>query len=183
MIFVCLGNPGKKYQKTRHSFGRRFGIFIVDNEQARLPARQGAVSSRKKKEEEIIELENGWKMVFLDCFMNESGTFIKKVLKSLNHQPSTINHLVIIHDDLDIPFGEFKIQFGKSAAGHKGVQSIIDALKTKDFWRIRLGISNPEIEKTVSPENFVLMPFTKEEEGRMDEIFEKVVAKILIFDF
>lgn len=179
MTFVCLGNPGKKYQKTRHSFGRRFGIFIMNSE-------QGVVSSRKKKEGEIIELENGWKIVFLNCFMNESGLFLKKILKlrQLADQNNANNNLtikqfsnlVIIHDDLDIPLGEFKIQFGRGGAGHKGVQSIIDSLKTKNFWRIRLGISNPKVEKKVTPDDFVLMPFTKEEEGKLEEIFEKIIT-------
>lgn len=165
-VFICLGNPGKKYQKTRHNAGKMFGNFITSKWEA---------GSKKSKAGEIKNLGDGWKVVFLNCFMNESGLFVEKVLKI---RKLRIENLIVVHDDLDIPFGEFKIQFGRGAAGHKGVQSIIDALQTRDFWRIRLGIRNPQVEKTVGPENFVLMPFTKEEEGKIRGIFEKVLSKL-----
>lgn len=192
MIFVCLGNFEKKYNRTRHNVGRSFGKFLLDkfeilNSKSETNPKPKILNSKRNKDGEIWELENGWRVVFLNCFMNESGVFLKKILKrhpeldsGLKKMSKQVRHddcgnLVIIHDDLDIPFGEFKIQFGRGSAGHKGVESIVDALGTQDFWRVRIGINNPEVEKTVPPENFVLMPFTKNEEERIDNMFESVL--------
>ncbi len=71
--------------------------------------------------------------------MNESGGFVKKIVKKNNVKPE---ELLIIHDDSDIKMGEYKLSFGRSSAGHRGVQSIIDSLKTKNFWRLRIGIGH-----------------------------------------
>ena len=174
MIFVCLGNPGKKYAKTRHNFGRLFGRFIINE----------LMSLRVKKNKfgEIWQLPNNWRVVFLNCFMNESGAcFLKLLSKSRlflsetrNQKPET--KLFVVHDDLDLPFGEFKIQFGRGAAGHHGVESIIKTLETKDFWRIRLGIDEPPAN--IDPEKYVLMPFNRKEKKELPSVFEEVLAKI-----
>ncbi len=178
MIFVCLGNPGEKYSKTRHNVGKMFGQYLIRKRN------DGAIVNSRKSGE-IIRLENNWKIVFLNCFMNESGNCLKKLLKFINHrvvgktfgdarQSSIINHLYLIHDDLDIPFGEFKIQFGKGAAGHHGVESVIENLGTKDFWRIRIGIGKPPAN--IEPEDFVLMLFGKEE--KTEKIFVEVLQEL-----
>jgi len=94
-----------------------------------------------------------------DTFMNDSGSAVLKATK--NYKLPTKN-LVVVHDDIDIPLGKIKVSKGSGSAGHKGVESIIQALGTKDFTRIRIGILPPE-GKPADVENFVLKPFKKEE--------------------
>lgn len=147
IVIVGLGNPGKKYEKTRHNIGSR----VID-------------------ELKSLGLEN----VVLakpTTFMNESGKAVKKLIT--NYKLQTIN-LWIIHDDIDLPLGEFKISFGRGSAGHKGVQSIINELGTKDFNRIRIGIC-PKSGKPENVEKFVLQKFSKEEEKILKETILKVI--------
>lgn len=98
--------------------------------------------------------------------MNGSGKEIKSL--TTDYRLMT-NDLLVVHDDMDLPLGKFKLQFGKSAAGHKGVQSIIDALGTKDFWRLRIGIGNPPAG--VTAEEFVLSPLSKQELKVLEGVF------------
>ena len=161
MIFICLGNPERKYSKTRHNIGKMFGEYLV-----------GDKKGRSLKEGEVFELD-GNKVVFLNCYMNESGKYLKKILKKLNC--FDFNQVYVVHDDLDIPFGEFRIQFARGTAGHHGVDSIVESLATKDFWRIRIGIGKPPVN--IEPEDFVLMPFG-EERGELEEIFVKVLQEL-----
>lgn len=168
MNFVCLGNTGDKYKNTRHNAGRMFGNFI---------AKKLKVQNEKlKKGGRILELENGWQVVFLDCLMNNSGPCLKKLLNFTNYKSLSPSHLYVVHDDLDIPFGEFKVQSNRGAAGHKGVQSIIDALGTKDFGRVRIGIGRPP--ENIPPENYVLVHFVEEEKKKLEKVFEEVIEKL-----
>ncbi|MBI2450130.1 MAG: peptidyl-tRNA hydrolase [Candidatus Nealsonbacteria bacterium] len=146
MLIVGLGNPGKKYKNTRHNVGH----MVIDE----------------------LEKENldGFTLAKTDAFMNESGMAVKKLTK--NYKLKTIN-LVIVHDDIDLPLGEFKIQKGRGAAGHKGVQSVINELKTKDFWRVRIGIC-PKGGKPANVEKFVLQNFTKEEQKILTGIISEI---------
>ena len=152
ILIVGLGNPGKKYEKTRHNIGSR----IID-------------------ELESLNLEN----VVLakpTTFMNESGKAVKSLTK--NYKLKTIN-LFIIHDDIDLPLGKIRIGIGRGAAGHKGVESIINELKTKNFIRFRIGIK-PE-PYTLTPktlDRFVLQKFNKEEEKIIKEVIKKIVEAI-----
>jgi PTH1 family peptidyl-tRNA hydrolase len=111
---VGLGNPGEEYELTRHNTGR---LALAD--------------FAKKKERKNI------KLIFPDTFMNKSGLALKPIIKS----KKMAEHLIVVHDDLDLPLGRFKIVFGKDSAGHKGAESVMRNIKTKDFIRIRVGIS------------------------------------------
>lgn len=161
MIFVCLGNPEKKYLKTRHNFGRLFGRYLVN---------KFSGEENKLKTGQVFNLKNGWQVIFLNCYMNQSGKCLMAIKRKLK-----LDDFYLVHDDLDIPFGEFKIQFGRRPAGHHGVESVINALGEK-FWRIRLGIGrSPE---GIDPEKFVLMPFSENEKVKLDEIFNEVYQRI-----
>ena len=85
-----------------------------------------------------------------------------------------IKNLIVIHDDIDLPLGEFKISKNRGSAGHKGVQSIINELKTKDFSRVRIGIC-PKIGKPKAVEKFVLQNFTKTEEKALQAVIPKII--------
>lgn len=110
-IVVGLGNPGDEYVLTRHNAGRMAAEFMAPKVSA--------------------------KVVTIDTFMNKSGNAVKKVIKS----KKAAKKLIVIHDDLDLPLGEIKISYNRGSGGHKGVESIIRALKTEAFIRIRIGIS------------------------------------------
>ena len=112
-ILVGLGNPGKEYEDTRHNVGREFLLEIGKN----LPKKPIIVTP--------------------DTFMNNSGYAVKPLVTS----KKAAEQLVVLHDDLDLPLGTVKVSFGRGSAGHKGVESIERAVKTKDYIRIRIGIS------------------------------------------
>ena len=132
-IIVGLGNPGQEYEGTRHNTGR----IIVDNFGKSIGVKEW--SDNKKLKAETSEGKLGKNTVLLikpNTFMNKSGDALKGLIKS----KKAAETLVVIHDDLDIPFGKIKMSFNKSAGGHRGVESIIKAVKTEGFIRMRIGI-------------------------------------------
>lgn len=147
---IGLGNPGKKYINTRHNVG----FMIVD----------------VLEKEDLKELA----LAKTETFMNLSGSAVKKLMKKRGLRP---DNLILVHDDIDIPLGEFKIQKGKSSAGHKGVQSIINELGTKDFYRARIGVC-PKRGKPENVEKFVLQNFTREEKEIIKKLIDKMPEEI-----
>ena len=149
-LIVGLGNPGKKYKNTRHNVGFK---AIDELKKQKL---EGAVLAKPK------------------TFMNQSGRAVREMIRNLKLE---IRNLIVVHDDIDLPLGKFKIQKSRGAAGHKGVQSIINELKTKDFWRIRIGIC-PKTGKPKNVEKFVLQKFTREEEKTIKEVIKKATSEV-----
>ncbi len=143
-LIVGLGNPGKEYENTPHNVG-----FMVLDE-------------FNKKE------LPGVRFFKPNTFMNNSGIAVKKEMRKLKLKPS---HLIVVHDDIDIPLGQIKISQNKGSAGHKGVESIIQALGTKVFTRIRIGIC-PSAGKPENVESFVLKKFSKEESQILKQSIE-----------
>jgi len=144
-LIVGLGNPGKKYENTRHNVG----ASVIEKL-------------------EFLNLAN----VILakpTTFMNESGKAVKSLTKN---RRILAKNLIIIHDDIDLPIGAIKISFDAGSAGHKGVESIINSLGTKNFTRLRIGIQ-PKAGKLEDVENFVLKKFTKGEAKIVDEAINK----------
>ena len=137
-LLVGLGNPGKAYEHTYHNAGRLFAdcllktLFPLPDAKFRKPA--------ASKNFEYLKTENA---IFVRplLFMNESGAAVQAALKFFSVRPE---ELLIIHDDSDIELGSYKISFGRGAGGHRGAESIIQKLKTKKFWRIRIGIRQKE---------------------------------------
>jgi PTH1 family peptidyl-tRNA hydrolase len=174
-IIVGLGNIGKDYERTRHNAGfmaldviaRGFGFDAFRHED--------------KFEAEIAEGGIGGEKVILvkpQTFMNASGRAASKVLCFYKQGPQD---LLVLHDDLDIPLGEYRASFGSRSAGHKGVQSIIDCVGTQDFKRLRIGIKIPD--RKIPTERYVLANFTKEEMGMIEKViasFPEAIEKELI---
>ena len=106
-------------------------------------------------------------------YMNESGKVAKLVLKNLKAEAGS---LIVVHDDSDIKLGEYKISFGRSSAGHNGVQSIIESLGTKNFWRLRIGIRKKDIRKKAS--ELVLKKITVGNAELMCSAFQKATKEI-----
>ena len=134
ILIVGLGNPGKKYINNRHNVGHIF-IDYLANELTRSQI-------------------NVLKIVKTDCFMNQSGVFVKKFIEN---RKLKIENLFVVHDDLDIPLGKFHIQFAVGPQLHNGLESIEDHLHTKDFWRVRIGIDNEFPVKLMLYKTFCLM--------------------------
>jgi len=134
-LIVGLGNPGKEYEKTRHNIGR----IVLDDFAKSVDFPE--FDDSKKYKALISEGKLGNKKVLLlepETFMNLSGKAVALAVKENN---ILVENIVVIYDDLDLGLGDFKISFGRGSGGHKGIESIIKSLKTKDFIRIRVGIS------------------------------------------
>ena len=106
--------------------------------------------------------------------MNESGKEVKQL--TINHKLLT-RDLLVAHDDLDLEPGQWKLQFNRSSAGHKGVQSVIDELGTQEFWRLRIGVSKPPEGKTAN--QFVVEKPTKEELKLIEKAIEESISPVL----
>ena len=172
-IIIGLGNPGRKYKFTRHNLGQS----VLDRWQRklkfpgfRLEKKIGAhLSEGKLGKEKII-------LAFLKTYMNSSGKAVNSLKK---YCKSRVNNIIVIHDDIDLPLGKIRISKGKGAAGHKGIQSIIDELGTKNFIRFRIGIKPKGY--TISSKNlekFVLKEFTKKEKVAITESTKKCMAAL-----
>jgi len=168
-LIIGLGNPTKKYKNTRHNIG----FMVIDQ----LAADQSWVMN-KKIEAALSEKEiNGATVLLLkpQTFMNNSGAAVLKICKKENIKPANI---IIINDDKDLNFGDIRVKLGASSAGHKGVQSIIERLGTKDFYRVRIGIKNPLLDK-IGTEKFVLQNFNPEEKKLLPQIIDHAITKII----
>jgi len=136
---VGLGNPGVEYEGTRHNTGR----IAVSKLAKDLEAEEFEFS--KKTNALVSEIKIGKEKLTLilpETFMNKSGNavsyFVKPKLKTAKHG---LENLIIVHDDLDLPLGTFKISYNKGVGGHRGLDSVAKAVKTLEFVRVRIGIS------------------------------------------
>lgn len=152
-LIIGLGNFGEKYKNTRHNVGQ---MTICK------------LQSISKNTNIILKIS--------DKFMNDSGEFVIKQLKE--HKLETSN-LYIIHDDLDIPLGKYKIQFGKGPREHNGINDIQEKLGTNDFWYVRVGVDNRNPENRIPGEQYVLEDFTNEEKVILKATIEKICKKLV----
>lgn len=174
---VGLGNPGEKYQNTRHNVG--WLMLDALSESALLP---DSISSSKysgRVSEGIFEGEEVT-LLYPDTYMNNSGTAVAKLVPK-----NEADKLVVVYDDVDIPLGEIKISFGRGAGGHNGISSIINTLGTKDFVRIRVGVANRHFwtKEPVRPKGgklnrHVLGKFTRKEDKTVGEVSQVVIKAI-----
>lgn len=157
-LIIGIGNPGEKYVNTRHNVG---WIVVEALQKTKLP--KGVVVKKT------------------DVFMNDSGVFVLRQIKNLRPQGTKllkIKNLYIVHDDLDIPLGGFKIQFGRGPKDHNGIKSIDSELGTNGYYRIRVGIENREPENKISGEKYTLEDFTREEREVLDKVILKICKEI-----
>ena len=145
ILIVGLGNPGEKFEKTWHNLGKETLENLAKN------SNFSSFKENKKKKFSFSQKEVfGQKIILAKSmtYMNESGEAVKNLLSFLKLKPK---NLWLIHDDLDIPLGKLKISKNRSSAGHKGVESIINYLGTKNFVRFRVGlVSGTEVLKKSS---------------------------------
>jgi len=169
MLIVGLGNPGSEYRHTRHNIGREIvEQFREKNDfpDFRFEKKWNAHISEKRIGKEKVAL------VLPETMMNNSGKTVGPLLRFLRIAGK---NLFVIHDDADIPLGKGKMAFAKSSAGHKGVESVIRALKKSEFWRFRIGIG---AKRDVPAEKLVLKRWRPEEARAVKKIAAKTLSAL-----
>ena len=165
-LIVGLGNPGEKYEQTRHNAG----FVVVDH----LAGQKDAAWHKENKFRCLLAEDDGHIYAKPLTGMNLSGEAVGKVATYFKIEPQD---LFVIHDDVDFPFGTYKIQSGRESAGHKGVGDIMQKMGTKDYWRIRVGIGRPA-EDSYSIADYVLAKFSSEEIVGLKEISQEISSRI-----
>src|SRR3989338_3860369 len=168
-FIIGLGNPGETYRGTRHSVGRA----TVEH----FSKKNGFPELKFDKEINALIAEGkiekqGVTLLLPETFMNKSGETIKKL--HATYYKLQAEQLIVIHDDLDLPLGVMKISFNRGSGGHSGVESIARALKTREFIRVRIGISpkkKPQGEKKVN--DFILGHFKPLELTVLKKVMQK----------
>ena len=166
MILVAgLGNPGPRYEATRHNVGFR----VVD----RWVERHGGASWRDKFEGQLasVDCKSGERVLVLKpmTFMNLSGHCVRAAMSFFKIDPAD---LLLVHDELDLPFGEYRLKQGGGAAGHNGVSSIIERLGTDAFARLRFGIGRAPADFVGSVADFVLESFPLADRAQLTELID-----------
>jgi PTH1 family peptidyl-tRNA hydrolase len=168
-IIAGLGNPGPKYQKTRHNAG----FMALD-----AMASQAGEKWTESRRFQALQCRLGSDLLIKpQTFMNESGRSVRAAADYYKLTSEDMSGcLVVLHDDLDIAMGSYKISVDSRSAGHNGVQSIIDHLGTKNFTRVRLGIAR--VEKDASGRDYVLAPFSAEEQAALEQAIGAAIKEI-----
>jgi PTH1 family peptidyl-tRNA hydrolase len=159
-LIVGLGNPGKKYDRTRHNIG----FMVLD----RLSDKSGVAIDKEKGAALIGEWNRGGEKVLLvkpQTYMNLSGQALAVLFR---YHPVEAEDVVVVHDDLDLPFGRIRIRQQGGTGGHRGMISVAGVLGERPFCRLRIGIGRPP--PAIDPADFVLQRFTPEEAARLPEI-------------
>lgn len=169
-LLVGLGNPGEKYEKTRHNIGfMALDFFLKENN----------FTWKKTEKDQRYSLLNlfGSHFIALEplTFMNESGRSVKYIKEKFKIESKDI---LVIHDDLDMPNGRIKIKVEKSSGGHHGVGDIMQALGKKDFINLKIGIEHPQTQSVVS---WVLGRFSQTQMGEISDAIIK--SSEIITDF
>lgn len=167
-LVVGLGNPGREYAQTRHNVG--FQIVT------RLAEKHGLSFSRMQNEALVAAGRIGGARVVLakpQTWMNESGRAVGPLTRFYKVEPA---RLLVIYDDLDIPAGTLRLRSEGGSGGHKGMRSIIERLSGQDFPRLRVGIGRPPGRMDAA--DYVLQPFTRDEEILIDSARDRAVAAI-----
>lgn len=171
-IYVGLGNPGKEYQKTRHNAGFMF-VEAVAKELSL------TFKFEKKFNAELAVKRDDLFLIKPQTFMNNSGQALRAFLDYLKidmQDPfAGPEDLIVVHDDLDLPLGTYKLQKGIGPKEHNGLQSIYQHLGTKDFWHLRLGIDSRNGLRNIAPADYVLQRMSLKQQ----EIFNKSIKQLL----
>lgn len=165
-LFFGLGNPGTEYKNSRHNLGQ----MVID----KLSKDLNFELSKKNKLLSFIGESSKNIFAISTEYMNLSGISVQKVASFYKISPENI---YLIHDDLDLPIGEWRLQFDRGPAGHNGVKSTIENLGTQAFWRIRIGIGHPN---QIPVEDYVLKPFSSDEKNVINSLFKELTFKELL---
>lgn len=168
-IVIGLGNPGNKYLYTRHNAGFLFLSAFADKIHCEIKKKQANAVTGYSEEYDVM-------LVKPLTYMNMSGVAVHALIKKYNINPQD---MIVVHDDIDIPIGRVKFHYNRSSAGHKGIESIIQHIGTKEFYRIRIGIGKPVI--TGQTVEHVLSEFSPNELRLLESLFDKLSEGIQMF--
>lgn len=181
-LFIGLGNPGEKYTHTRHNVGFMFVDYLLATRNAQIKNQQTTIftpdSYLKAHVAKIRTNTDDWILLKPQTYMNKSGESVRTAIRKFfpNDQRPTTNDLIVVHDDLDIPFGKCKVQI-QGPKLHNGIESIENHLHRNDFIRIRIGVDNRPPENRIPGETYVLQDFTQEELKLLETIFPQILIR------
>jgi PTH1 family peptidyl-tRNA hydrolase len=165
-LVVGIGNPGKEYAKTRHNAGFLFIDFFLEK-----IGKEAYTEKEKYGGILYVLLEYDVYLFKPFSYVNLSGKPVKKAYSGLGI--TSYDDLWVVHDDTELPFGEWRHKFGGGHKGHNGIRSIIEELGTRDFHRIRIGIGRPNNKDLAS---YVLAEFKEEEQAYLPQIYEDIYS-------
>jgi len=166
ILLVGLGNPGPQYASTRHNVG----FMAVDAFCTPKTAAERVVSFQPRFEGQFAELSRGAEHVFVlkpETFMNASGRSVRAAASYLGVGPASV---LVVHDELDIPFGELRLKSGGGDGGHRGLRSISGELADPSYARLRIGIGRPPAHFQGDVADFVLQAFALEERSELTRV-------------
>lgn len=161
-VVAGLGNPGEQYARTRHNAG----FMVLDEYQHTFSPTQRFSYSTKFKSDLLQDHE--LTMMKPQTYMNDSGKAVQALLRFYKIQD--FHDLYIVHDDLDLPFGSYKLQFGTGPKIHNGLLSLYRALGTEDFWHVRVGVDSRNGDRTLPGYVYVMQQLTMDEETQMSKV-------------
>jgi PTH1 family peptidyl-tRNA hydrolase len=167
-IVAGLGNPGERYEKTRHNLGARVVELLVE--------RMGTRLKRHKSGCLVAEGRLAGSAVVLarpTTYMNDSGRPLARLMRFYKQPPA---RLLVVHDELDLAFGVMRVKSGGGTAGHNGVASLVAHLHSKDFLRLRIGVGRPPGGR--DPVDYVLSQFTSTERGELELVLQEAAAAV-----
>ncbi len=170
-IIIGLGNPGREYKDTRHNFG----FMLIDRLIVRLNA-QGMKIQSKAIITSGVDKENKIILAKPQTFMNLSGQSVQGLV---HFYKVPLSNILLAHDDLDLPFGTFRIRPDGGAGGQKGIASTIEQLGTKEFPRLRLGIDRPPGRMDAAA--YVLQSFSRDETSELSTVLDRAADAVLEF--
>ena len=162
-LVIGLGNPGKKYERTRHNVG----FLVIDQ----IASENGVKVKSKRCNALVGEWSSRSEKVVLakpQVYMNRSGETVRALIREFNASPQDI---VLVYDDLDLPFGRIRVRSKGSAGGHRGVASVIESLAGAQFHRVRVGIGRPP--EGMDSADYVLEPFSAREVAELDSVVSR----------
>ncbi len=160
-LIIGLGNPDPEYAATYHNVGHQFILFLIKNQE--MCATDGTAP--------LCAI----KLLKTDAYMNESGACVKIALKKYTLKP---DQAIVAHDDSDITMGAYKMSFARNAGGHRGVQNIIDHLKTNKFWRLRIGIRPTQEKRRQKAEKIVLKKISPTDKKKLQAVFKEAMKTL-----
>lgn len=177
-LVTGLGNPGRRYSRTRHNIGFAALSRLMESPES------GALRPLAVEKKWACELyqwdlddqDQSWLLCRPLTYMNLSGEALHRVFSKYRLKPE---QLLVVHDELDLPLGSLRLKFGGGLAGHRGLRSIVQELGSRDFYRLRLGIGRPE--PGVEVIDHVLSPFVKTEMPILSEVLSLAAQTILVF--
>ena len=167
-IVAGLGNPGERYEKTRHNLGARVVELLVE--------RMGTRLKRHKSGCLVAEGRLAGSAVVLarpTTYMNDSGRPLARLVRFYKQPPA---RLLVVHDELDLAFGVMRVKSGGGTAGHNGVASLVAHLHSKDFLRLRIGVGRPPGGR--DPVDYVLSRFTSTERGELELVLQEAADAV-----